>query len=110
MKKKKWTEKKNQTTCQRSVNESNYLFQVFSETVVIWTELPYYYSSCLVSIQIWVCKPFNSQIKFVILFSVNHTILIMLVTENLVLNQLIIPKLIFFLILITYVVDIVLIL
>ena len=34
----------------------------------------------------------------------------MLVTENLVLNQLIIPKLIFFLILIIYVVDIVLIL
>ena len=48
----------------------------------------------------------NSQIKFLILFSVNSFIS----SENLVLDQLIIPKLIFFFILITYLVDIVLIL
>ena len=53
-------------------------------------------------------KPFNSQIKFVILFTVNHTILIVS-SENLVLDQLIIPKLMFFFIFITYLVDIVLI-
>ena len=53
-------------------------------------------------------KPLNSQIKFVILLIVNHTILIV-GSENLVLDQLIIPKLIFFFILITYLVDIVLI-
>ena len=53
---------------------------------------------------------FNSQIKFVILLIVNHTIIIIVRSENLVLNQLIISKLIFFFVLITYLVDIVLIL
>ena len=53
-------------------------------------------------------KPFNSQIKFVILLTVNYTILVVS-SENLVLDQLIIPKLIFFFIFITYLVDIVLI-
>ena len=51
----------------------------------------------------YVCKPINSQIKFVIFLTVSDTILIMLV-------QIIIPKLLFFFILITYLVDIVLIL
>ena len=51
----------------------------------------------------YVCKPINSQIKFVFFPIVNDTILIMLV-------QIIIPKLLFFFILITYLVDIVLIL
>ena len=51
----------------------------------------------------YVCKPINSQIKFVIFLIVNDTILIILV-------QIIIPKLLFFFILITYLVDIVLIL
>ena len=51
---------------------------------------------------------FNSQIKVVILLTVNHTILMS--SENLVLDQLITPKLIFFFILITYLVDIILIL
>ena len=51
----------------------------------------------------YVCKPISSQIKFVIFLIVNDTILIMLV-------QIIIPKLLFFFILITYLVDIVLIL
>ena len=51
----------------------------------------------------YVCKPINSQIKFVIFPIVSDTILIMLV-------QIIIPKLLFFFILITYLVDIVLIL
>ena len=45
---------------------------------------------------------FNSQIKFVILLTVNNTILI-------ILDQRIIPKLIFFFILITSLVDIVII-
>ena len=51
--------------------------------------------------------PFNSQIKFVILHTVNHTILINVSSVNLVLDQQIIPKLIVFFILITYLVDIV---
>ena len=49
----------------------------------------------------YVCKPINCQIKFFIFLTVNDTILIMLV-------QIIIPKLLFFFILITYLVDIVL--
>ena len=52
---------------------------------------------------------FNSQIKFVILLAVNHTILDVS-SENLALDQLIIPKLLFFFILITYLIDILLIL
>ena len=54
--------------------------------------------------------PFDSQIKFVILPSVNHTNSYNVNSKNLVLDQLIIPNLIYFFILITYVVDIVLIL
>ena len=54
--------------------------------------------------------PFKTQTKFVILLTVNHTILLNVSSENLVLDQLIIPKLIVSLILITYLVDIVLIL
>ena len=56
---------------------------------------------------------FNRKISLVILLQVNvgHTILMMLYSsENLVLDQLIIPKLIFFFILVTYLPDIVLIL
>ena len=51
--------------------------------------------------------PFKTQTKFVILLTVNHTILLNVSTENLVLDQLIIPKLIFFFILITNLVYIV---
>ena len=49
----------------------------------------------------YVCKPISSQIKFVIFLIVNDAILIILV-------QIIIPKFLFFFILITYLVDIVL--
>ena len=51
--------------------------------------------------------PFKTQTKFVILLTVNHTILLNVSSENLVLDQLIIPKLIFFFILITNLVYIV---
>ena len=44
---------------------------------------------------------FNSQIKFVILFTVNHIICFDVSSENLVLDLLIIPKLIYFFILTT---------
>ena len=55
--------------------------------------------------------PFKTQTKFVILLTVNHTILLNVYSsENLVLDQLIIPKLIFFFILITNLVYTVLIL
>ena len=54
--------------------------------------------------------PFKTQTKFVILLTVNHTILLNVSSENLVLDQLIIPKLIFFFILITNLVYTVLIL
>ena len=57
-----------------------------------------------------ICQPFNSQINFVILPTVNHTILIMFFQRILYWINYIIPKLIFFVILITYLVDIVLIL
>ena len=53
---------------------------------------------------------FNSQIKFVILFTVNHTICFDVSSENLVLDLLIIPKLIYFFILTTCLLNIVLIL
>ena len=58
-------------------------------------------------------NPFNRKISLVILLHVNvgHTILMMLYSsENLVLDQLIIPELVFFFILVTYLLDIVLIL
>ena len=51
--------------------------------------------------------PFKTQTKFVTLLTVNHTILLNVSSENLVLDQLIIPKLIFFFILITNLVYIV---
>ena len=54
-------------------------------------------------------KPFNSQIKFEILLNVNHAIHDVS-SENLVLDQLIIAKLKFFSILITYLFNIALIL
>ena len=53
---------------------------------------------------------FNSQIKFVILLTVNHTNSYNVNSENLVMDQSIIPKLISLFILITYLVDIALIL
>ena len=53
---------------------------------------------------------FNSQIKFVILFTVNHTICFDVSSENFVLDLLIIPKLIYFFILTTCLLNIILIL
>ena len=53
-------------------------------------------------------QPFNSQIKFAILLTVNHNKSYNISSENLVLDQLIIPKLISFFILNTYLVEILL--
>ena len=53
-------------------------------------------------------QPFHSQIKFAILLTVNHNKSYNISSENLVLDQLIIPKLIFFFILNTYLIEILL--